>query len=518
MTTADILLTSLEIVYGLVMAGSGAGGALWLTRARRVPVGDAGTAAQPEMSQASEVLARLYDLTTKVAVDVEMHSNRVEEINDSLIAQGDQPAMIVDQVARLIQANQQMQEKLATTEDRLREQAQQIQTHVAEARTDALTMLANRRALDDELQRRLAEFQRQGRPFSLALADIDHFKRFNDTYGHQAGDEVLRGVGKALRRKMREMDLVARYGGEEFAMVLCATPIADARTTAGRGREAIEKFHFRAGGQELQVTGSFGVAEIRPGENIASLIERADKALYASKEAGRNCVHWHDGRQVLRLEAASRIVETVIEEESPTAVPAVPKVEPTPAAPPDASPCCGEPEPSEGFGLPSRTAFCQQARTRLAEWQRGGPAFSIILAEVNPYETVGTKLQGPLMRAAARLTAGVVRDMDLSADYGPGCFGLLLPTARLADAIRVAERLREEGERCRIRSAAGAVALSLSVGVVQTTEGDDSMSLLTRAETALDAADRHGGNSTYFHDGQRCAPITSLMEAMNYLS
>ena len=137
---------------------------------------------------AAEVLMHLQELATRVAVDVDEHSAQVEEINEELTCvERHEANKIVDVVAKLIQANQHMQEKLATTEDKLREQAQEIQIHAAEARTDALTLLANRRAFDDELGRRIAEFSRHGRTFSLIMADVDHFKKFNDAHGHQAG-------------------------------------------------------------------------------------------------------------------------------------------------------------------------------------------------------------------------------------------------------------------------------------------------------------------------------------------
>ena len=206
-----------------------------------------------EARHAAEVLARLQELATRVAVDVDEHSSQVEEINDKLTsAESHEPTMIVDVVAKLIQTNQHMQEKLPSTEDKLREQAQEIQTHAAEARTDALTLLANRRAFDDELARRIAEFRRHRRGFSLIMADVDRFKKFNDTHGHQTGDEVLRGVARLLRRKMREMDLVARYGGEEFAIILPGTNLDDASKAALRACEAIEKSQFRHDEKELR--------------------------------------------------------------------------------------------------------------------------------------------------------------------------------------------------------------------------------------------------------------------------
>jgi len=166
-----------------------------------------------------------------------------------------------------------------------------------EARTDALTLLPNRRAFDEELARRIAEADRCGGHFCAIMIDIDRFKPFNDQYGHPAGDEALRILGRALGRTMRQMDLVARYGGDEFAAIMPATSLDDAESGATRIREAIEKSVVHFEGQVLQITVSIGLAQRLPGEDGLSLIKRADKALYAAKQAGRNCVHWHDGKQ-----------------------------------------------------------------------------------------------------------------------------------------------------------------------------------------------------------------------------
>ena len=127
------------------------------------------------------------------------------------------------------------------------------------------------------------------------------------------------------------------------------------------------------------------------------------------------------------------------------------------------------------------------------------------------------------MREAATLQVrrfldATVRDMDVVGHYAPGCFALLLPTAGLADAIRVAERLREEFFRYSPAAQDEQARLTLSVGVVQVAERDDSISLLKRAEAALDAATRRGGNRVYYHDGECCAPITAMLETMEYLA
>ena len=521
-------LLVVDLLYGLATTIMGAAAASWLwwSHFRRKALAHSSA----EARHAAEVLVRLQELATRVAFDVDEHSSQVEEINDKLTsADKHEPTMIVDVVAKLIQANQHMQEKLASTEDKLRDQAQQIQTHAAEARTDALTLLANRRAFDDELARRIAEFRRHRRTFSLIMADVDQFKKFNDAHGHQTGDEVLRGVARLLRRKMREMDLVARYGGEEFAIILPGTNLDDASKAAMRACEAIEKCPFRHDEKELRVTVSFGVAEVLGNEDGAMLVARADKALYAAKEGGRNCAYRHDGETVDRVVGNNeRVVPESKGQPQSGPAPCEPEKNEKAGPPPDAG--AAEPKPDlpraveldAVSGLPCRTTFCQQVRNRTAEWKRGGPTFSVVLIEVNQYEQ-GGEHRGQRAReaatlAATRFLAATVREMDIVGHYAPGCFALLLPTAGLADAIRVAERLREGFSEYSPSAQGEQPRLTLSVGVVQVTEKDDSISLLKRAEAALDAADRRGGNRAYYHDGERCAPITAMLETMDYLA
>lgn len=521
-------LIVVDLLFGLTTAVTGAVAAWWLcwSHFRR----KARAQGSAEGRHAAEVLMRLHELATRVAVDVDEHSSQVEEINDKLTAtDSHDPAMIVDVVARLIQTNQHMQEKLNSTEDKLRDQAQQIQVHAAEARTDALTLLANRRAFDDELARRVAEFRRHRRTFSLIMADVDRFKKFNDTHGHQTGDEVLRGVARLLRRKMREMDLVARYGGEEFAIILPGTNLDDASKAAMRACEAIEKCPYRHDEKELRVTVSFGVAEVLGNEDGAMLVARADKTLYAAKEGGRNCAYQHDGETVHRVVGNNeRVLPEPKGQQHGGPCPCEPERNEKAGPPPDAAatePRPDLPRPVEleaVSGLPCRTTFCQQVRNRTAEWKRGGPTFSVVLMEVNQYEQGGEN-RGQRAREAAtlaanRFLAATVREMDTVGYYGPGCFALLLPTAGLADAIRVAERLREGFSEYSPSAQGEQPRLTLSVGVVQVTEKDDSISLLKRAEAALDAADRRGGNRAYYHDGERCAPITAMLETMDYLA
>jgi two-component system cell cycle response regulator len=153
--------------------------------------------------------------------------------------------------------------------------------------TDALTELLNHRAMQDKLAEAFARARREGVPFSFVLLDIDHFKRFNDTYGHQTGDEVLRLVAQVLRENSPTDSFVARYGGEELSVLLPGYRLEEAVRVAERLRQAIAD----TPNPYRQVTASLGVAEYMPYMHSPSdVVEVADAALYEAKRAGRNCV------------------------------------------------------------------------------------------------------------------------------------------------------------------------------------------------------------------------------------
>lgn len=162
----------------------------------------------------------------------------------------------------------------------------------AEASTDALTGLANRRHLEEYLGEHFRISTRYGTPLSLILLDIDRFKSVNDEHGHPTGDQVLREVAGQLRSLMREADLCARYGGEEFVAVLPATSLEGALESAERLRAAVESTPIVAYGHALKVTVSLGVSSYRRGEQPGPewLIKEADMALYEAKRSGRNTV------------------------------------------------------------------------------------------------------------------------------------------------------------------------------------------------------------------------------------
>jgi diguanylate cyclase (GGDEF)-like protein len=182
-------------------------------------------------------------------------------------------------------------EELAATNDMLAQAVQELdeKNHALEVmtRTDRLTGLANRRRLEEALRTEVLRARRYGKPFSVILLDIDHFKDVNDLYGHQAGDNVLIAIAGLLTRTARETDVVGRYGGEEFLLVCPETEIQVVAALAERLRHEFTTTDFPLVGR---VTSSFGVAEFAQNDDVHTLLERADQALYRAKDSGRNRV------------------------------------------------------------------------------------------------------------------------------------------------------------------------------------------------------------------------------------
>ncbi len=510
--TINLLLTMLGIGFG------------WWIRGCLTPIRIATAPADRDATadHAREALRRLRDLAARVAADVGEHSHRVEEINEELTAtESHETEAVVAVVSKLVQVNTRMQEQLASAEGKLQEQARQIESHAAEARTDFLTLLANRRAFDDEIER-LVHFKHEAsQPFSLAILDIDHFKRFNDSYGHQAGDEVLRRVARVLCACTRDGDLAARYGGEEFAVLFPNTRIDKAQQLVEQIRESVDLAYFRFSGASLHVTASLGVAEVQAGEDATGLIQRSDAALYAAKEGGRNQAQWHDGKAIHPI--ARRQVAR------PTAEPAATPVCEEPAAPreqaatKEAAPSAKtEVQRSESDGnsllsrLVNRTAFCSVLSNRLAECRRGSLPPSVVLARIDHFDRVVatfSQTAGQIVqRTLAHFLLAAVREMDTVAYYDNVTYAMLLPNTALANAAQVCERLRRAVAASALPLGGRQVSFTISLGGAEANVGDDLERILRRSELALDCASKAGGNTSFYHNGQWSETAAAFLE------
>ena len=422
-----------------------------------------------------------------------MRSNRTASRQD----QG-----VLDAVSKILAANQQLEERLHSAESKLQQQAEQIKVHAANALTDALTGLANRRAFDAELARRVAENQRYGKSFCLMMLDIDHFKKFNDTHGHLAGDEVLRLVGRTLKSTVRTPDFAARYGGEEFAVIMPETALAEALHGGERVRLDIEKAECTFENKTLKVTSSIGLAQVASGQSPTVLIQCADEALYRAKQTGRNQV------QVYGSQASSEEISTAVAGASEKATPSVadksaPHRVTGSAAPSDFA--IGEIRTDAQTGLPNRTAFCEETHRRLSEAQLHGTQLSVMMIKLDNLQSLvaehGPQLANLALRTCTQFLSAAMREMDLVARCNNEVFGVVLPGTPLMHAAGASERLRTAIEHCPLQLMNRQIRFTVSIGVAESRTGDDMILFLTRAEAAQQAAAAVGGNRVNFHTG-----------------
>ena len=190
-------------------------------------------------------------------------------------------------------SNRRLEARLAASRQEIEHLQDNLEAVRNESLTDQLTSLANRKYFDAALAQGISEAAAKSEPLSLLMADIDHFKTFNDRFGHLTGDQVLRLVALSVKQNVKNSDIAARYGGEEFVIALPHTPLDAALAIAEQIRSSVmtKELMKRSTGERLgRVTISIGVAVLRPEDNAPLLIERADRCLYAAKRNGRNKV------------------------------------------------------------------------------------------------------------------------------------------------------------------------------------------------------------------------------------
>ncbi|HTX23365.1 MAG TPA: diguanylate cyclase [Steroidobacteraceae bacterium] len=258
----------------------------------------AGEAAEQQSSQESTqqlnllVMDEMHELNTDVqrAIDLtELRARvrvRLEAINTHL---QDFRSREEERFAHQTERTGRLRVRIAELERESRNLQRSLQEEQRLAMMDALTGIPNRAAYDERIEHEYLHWQQGGVPVSILAWDIDRFKNVNDAYGHRAGDKVLRVLAQHLAQHVRGTDFVARYGGEEFVMILVGTAAEQALVAADKIRSSIAAigFHFR--NKPVTVTASCGIATFRPDDTPDSVFDRADRALYRAKDAGRNC-------------------------------------------------------------------------------------------------------------------------------------------------------------------------------------------------------------------------------------
>ena len=208
---------------------------------------------------------------------------------------------IVSETQRIIDGNTDLKNNVHNTISELDTLKLELRSLREAAKTDMLTGLLNRRGFEDTIAEPMKNAQKETAPLTLIIADIDRFKRINDKFGHLTGDNVLKLISKLLQKHIKGKDIAGRFGGEEFIMALPETSMDGGFVLAEQIRTGLEKMRWqsKSSGKDIgTITISLGVSQFIPGEDLDALISRADKALYAAKENGRNRTCTHNGKKV----------------------------------------------------------------------------------------------------------------------------------------------------------------------------------------------------------------------------
>jgi diguanylate cyclase len=250
----------------------------------------------------ARVIGEIDDVMTLITEALGMSAGYDDSLVDatkrlSVANNRDDVRAIVDALVKATRemrgTNKALEERLTLSKSEISNLQHSLEAIRAESLTDPLTGLGNRKYFDRSIGVAVQQAFANGQPLSLLMFDIDHFKSFNDSYGHLTGDQVLRLVGMSLKQTIKGQDITARYGGEEFAVVLPNTALRQALTVADHIRRAVmaKELKKKSTGEILgRVTISVGVSMLKPGDDTDSLIERADACLYAAKRNGRNRV------------------------------------------------------------------------------------------------------------------------------------------------------------------------------------------------------------------------------------
>jgi len=247
------------------------------------------------MGEIEQVMAMIDAAAGSANHYTESLAGMTEKLTDSKDREGLRAIVesLVNTAKEMEASNQKLEERLNASKQEINDLQVNLEAVRAESLTDPLTQLANRKFFDTTLEQAIADAAAKNEPLSLMMTDIDHFKKFNDSFGHLTGDQVLRLVAMSVKQNVKGQDTAARYGGEEFAIVLPNTVLRSAIVVADHIRRAVmtKELMKRSTGEHLgRVTISIGVATLHKSDDAQALIARADACLYAAKRHGRNRV------------------------------------------------------------------------------------------------------------------------------------------------------------------------------------------------------------------------------------
>jgi diguanylate cyclase len=258
-------------------------------------------------------LTQILQSTEQLNADVDSHNDKLATVRQSVhdirldsdlnVVQN----QLFEEIHSIVNSNRRLENDLTISQYQLRQRAEELDSTRSEARLDKLSGIANRRAFDEGIEFFYSRYESRQERFGFCWRHRS-LQRVNDAYGHAAGDHVIQRIGAILKQSVRGDDLVARIGGDEFAILLKGSGNTDFPLLAARIRSIVAQSNFAIGDEKSQtsVTVSVGVAVVQAGDTKDSLMDRADKALYRSKELGRNLVHaWDRDNSLINISALS---------------------------------------------------------------------------------------------------------------------------------------------------------------------------------------------------------------------
>ncbi len=300
-------LTAIHIPSTVALALVAILGYLFGRRSRLVEQAREAEQARRELKRAKTVARELESISEQIRKSLATHHASIARFKDRVTELSGQQKEVAwqalcNEAEDMLKPTLRLAAQIAHAYDEIRQQTNHLMAFT-ELRTDSLTRVSNRRALDECLENMFSLMHRYEQSFSIAIFDIDHFKRVNDERGHVQGDHILQRVARIIDDNVRDTDVVARYGGEEFVVVMPHTPLEGAGIFSERLRGKIAA--------QLDITVSGGVAQAIKADTPQSLIARSDAALYGAKAAGRNRVYQHTQGDI----------EPVVANEVPVATP-----------------------------------------------------------------------------------------------------------------------------------------------------------------------------------------------------
>jgi len=437
-------------------------------------------------AQLYSVLSQVQSLTDSVRGDVHVHSSEVEKISDDLSATPAQRG-VKEVIARLIEANRHLDDRLQSAEEELKSQSELLMSQRSEARTDPLTGLPNRRSLDEEFDQLSSTTMATKDNASLIMIDIDHFKNFNDEFGHPAGDACLKRVSAALKHAFAGLQsIVTRYGGEEFVVLLPKASLLDAKAAALHAKAQIEELDINVAGSVHNITVSQGVASNLSKESFDSWLQRADEALYLAKRRGRNRAAYHDGN-LIQLISTKQVQAEKTKARAVVSQSTLREID-------------REIDARFGSVSPKREEFLNQAEKHLLAFRRAKTPVTLMLLSLDPFDELPAhrELEFDLyITMVEKLLRAAAQDFNCVEFVSDNLIGALFPETETEGVLKISERIHQAVSRLNEDGTFAPNLVTVSFGVAVPAKGDEADHLLARAQKALITSQSLGGNCTH---------------------